>query len=355
MIVLDSSTKLQAVLAGAITSSQLPINVSWNDSTSTGPSPGITRSTTNSTTAVDILAAPASSVQRFVKQISVYNGDTASATITIRTNNGGTTRQIFKCALAVGYTLSYDDSKGWRVYDTLGNPRANTSPSGRLLNVTSTATNQTAINITSYIFNPRPQTTAIALQMIGGNGATGGIATGTASDGAAIGGSSSGAYLYAWITSGIASAAWASGNATGGANTGASGGDGTASTITFGATTYTAAAGKGSIGTTAQARTTTQAFWIGAAGAASTNGLINGTGMPGIAGMVQTIATTGNYAGGGGGFAGPNSAIRTTNGSGSSGSPNAGGGSFGPVEVAVTTNNTGSNGVGGYALFFEYS
>lgn len=121
MIILDATTKtLEVKLAGAITTSQLPVVASYVDVTTTAYTPISSDTATNSTTAVTIVAAPAASTQRQIKLLTVYNADTASATVTIQLNNNGTLRPLVVVALAVGSTLIYADGEGWRVLTSAG-------------------------------------------------------------------------------------------------------------------------------------------------------------------------------------------------------------------------------------------
>lgn len=124
MITLDATTaSIEVILAGAITTTQLPIVCSYADKTSTTFTPGKTTTATNSTSTVTIVAAPAASTQREVHSINVYNADTASATITIRENDNSTLRILAKVILAVADTLTYSHAEGWKVTDTNGNTK----------------------------------------------------------------------------------------------------------------------------------------------------------------------------------------------------------------------------------------
>lgn len=121
MLRLDSTLrKLQIVLAGAITTNQLPVVVCFSDKTSTTYNGGTTVSNTNSTTAVDICAAPGAATIRDIDSITVQNADTAAATVTIRYNDNGTTYSIFKCTLSVGDQIIYTHGQGWKVLDSSG-------------------------------------------------------------------------------------------------------------------------------------------------------------------------------------------------------------------------------------------
>lgn len=121
MLRLDSTLrKLQIVLAGAIATNQLPVVVCFSDKTSTTYNGGTTVSNTNSTTPVDICAAPGASTIRDIDSITVQNADTAAATVTIRYNDNGTTYSIFKCTLSVGDQIIYTHGQGWKVLDSSG-------------------------------------------------------------------------------------------------------------------------------------------------------------------------------------------------------------------------------------------
>lgn len=64
--------------------------------------------TSNSTTAVTVIAAPASGKRRLIRSLSIHNNDTVSATVTIQINNSGTKYILHKEALDSGKQLLYD-------------------------------------------------------------------------------------------------------------------------------------------------------------------------------------------------------------------------------------------------------
>jgi len=121
MLRLDSTLrKIQILLSGIITTAQLPVMVMYSDRTSTAYSGAAQLANTNSTTAVDICAAPAASTIRDIDYISVRNSDTVAATATIRYNDNTTLYTIVTVALAVGDQLVYVHGDGWRVVDSTG-------------------------------------------------------------------------------------------------------------------------------------------------------------------------------------------------------------------------------------------
>src|SRR5689334_6278405 len=120
MIILDSSTKLQAILAANVATNQSRLIVSYGEETATTKTFGLQTTATNGNTAVDILAAPGANTWRLVKSIECVNADTAAITITIRTNIAAATATIFKATLQVGDTLIYSSKSGWYVLDKNG-------------------------------------------------------------------------------------------------------------------------------------------------------------------------------------------------------------------------------------------
>lgn len=116
MIILSNTTdKIEAILAGAVTTNQLPCVSFWRDVTTADYTPGRTVINTNSANAVDISGSPASSTQRVLDFLSVYNADTAPATLIVRYNANGTTYVLYKAVLAVGDKLEYTDKAGFQV------------------------------------------------------------------------------------------------------------------------------------------------------------------------------------------------------------------------------------------------
>lgn len=121
-MLLSSTQKIQVILAAAITTSQLPVVASWADvkDDASTLAPDTTATTTNSTTAVDVVAAPASGYKRQLKYLSIYNADTVAATVTVRLDVSGTARILAKIALPIGYRAEYEQGLGFRVLDTNG-------------------------------------------------------------------------------------------------------------------------------------------------------------------------------------------------------------------------------------------
>ncbi|MCX6210905.1 MAG: hypothetical protein NTZ59_15720 [Bacteroidetes bacterium] len=122
MLILATTTdKIQVLLTSAITTNQLDCIATYKDISTTaysGSSPTLV--TTNNTTAVDLVPAPASNVQRIVDFISVYNADTANATVTVRINRNSSTGVLFRCTLATNELLLYVEGKGWNIHSSSG-------------------------------------------------------------------------------------------------------------------------------------------------------------------------------------------------------------------------------------------
>ena len=118
MIRLDTTTKkLQAVLAGAVSANQPQCTVSWFDTNpELIPTKGASKETnTNSTTDVDICAAPSQNFVRNIDTVSVHNLDTATVTINIKIDDGGTEYIICRRTLLTREGLCYEHGVGWYV------------------------------------------------------------------------------------------------------------------------------------------------------------------------------------------------------------------------------------------------
>lgn len=138
MICLPSTQTLQLVLGAAATTNQLQYTVTYGVK-STG---AVARNngTSNSTTDVDMVAAPSSGDFHLVKQITVYNADTVAATVTIKLDQSGTETIIWKGQVGVGATLFYSPEAGFQILNQ-GNTGASfyaTQKSGQSIGATNT-------------------------------------------------------------------------------------------------------------------------------------------------------------------------------------------------------------------------
>lgn len=111
MIIADTVLQsLEVKLAGAVTTTELPINASWVDIDQT--TFGVSQAsrfggTTNGGTAVTVVAAPTAGKSRQLKSLSIVNEDTVAATVTIQINDNGTKRIIWKSVMSVGDQVEF--------------------------------------------------------------------------------------------------------------------------------------------------------------------------------------------------------------------------------------------------------
>jgi hypothetical protein len=276
-----------------------------------------------------------------VKTISIFNADTAAATVTVRYNNNATLRIIRKVVLQVGETLEYNGQ--WNVFDATGSVKIAQSGTGRLLRTVVLASG------TSHVTGP--QTTSLFARLQAGGGGGGGATFSTPNMGFGAGGAAGGnaektfavlpSTAYAYVI-GAAGAA--------GANTGGTGGTGGDTTFTGpGAVTVTTKGGLGGVGLVAGAGLIVVAG--GASGGISTNGDVNCAGDPG-ANAVRLSGILGGSGAGGSSEFGSGGVGRTTNGAGNPGLGYGGGGAGG---AAVTASVTGGAGTLGCIVIDEYA
>lgn len=121
MLILDATNKsLEIFLGGTVLTNQLPWTTSYVDITTNTFNPYSTNGASNNTSVVTIMAAPAASTQRQLKEVSIFNADTQNTTVTVQLNSGGTTRIICRINLSINETLFYIDTDGFYVMSANG-------------------------------------------------------------------------------------------------------------------------------------------------------------------------------------------------------------------------------------------
>jgi hypothetical protein len=124
MLILTENDKIQVVLAGAVTANQLQCVASFENLSSDNSTPGNSAVNTNSTTAIDLIGKPANDVFRLINFLSIFNADTASATITIKLNANGVEFILLKVILATGDEIQYTAGGGFFVVNANGGIRS---------------------------------------------------------------------------------------------------------------------------------------------------------------------------------------------------------------------------------------
>jgi hypothetical protein len=119
-----TNQKIQVVLSGAVTANQLLCIASYQDITSTGMTipQESNQSLTNNTTAVDLVDSPSASTNRQVVHITIYNADTASATVTVQKDVAGTDYVIIKQTLQAGSVMEWSREAGWKITESTDSP-----------------------------------------------------------------------------------------------------------------------------------------------------------------------------------------------------------------------------------------
>jgi hypothetical protein len=120
-----TTQSLEVKLAGAATTTELPITAAFVDISQTTlalvGAPTFQGITTGAT-AVVLSAAPGANVERRVNALTVVNVDTATATVTVQIDVSGTKRIAIKVILSVGDQLVVTNA-GLDVLDSAGNKK----------------------------------------------------------------------------------------------------------------------------------------------------------------------------------------------------------------------------------------
>lgn len=120
MIVTSSLDSIDLVLGANVATNQLHINASYNRLSPTSITPVKNCTTSSNTSAVNIVPAPSSGNQHQLKYCNIFNTDSTRATVTVRTNYNGTTRNAISTTLQVNEYLQYTPKTGWKAFDVNG-------------------------------------------------------------------------------------------------------------------------------------------------------------------------------------------------------------------------------------------
>jgi len=116
ILVLDATTEsIVVVMSGSAATTNPDFTSAYADDTGSAFTEGSNDGALNGTNSVTLVAAPAAATRRVVKNITIYNKDTAAVTITVSFNNNSTLRNIAKVTLQVGDTWTLEGA-----YDTSG-------------------------------------------------------------------------------------------------------------------------------------------------------------------------------------------------------------------------------------------
>jgi hypothetical protein len=116
-LVLDGTAiSIQVAMSTSAATTNPTFVSTYADNAGSGITEGATDGALNGSTDVTVVPAPTGSNRRVVKDITIYNGDTAAVTIFVKYDNNATQRTIAKVTLAVGDTWTTEGA-----FDTNGN------------------------------------------------------------------------------------------------------------------------------------------------------------------------------------------------------------------------------------------
>lgn len=344
MLLLNSIASTLAVQVSAAGS--VHVQSSWIDLLGTTATPGgLNVPAVAAAATVTAVPAPAASTSRNIKDLSIRNTSaTVAQVITISHSDGTTVLEKYKCALAAGESVTYDQSGDFLVYDVNGVLKSAAQAPGALVKRT-VLTGGTTVTLAA-------STRAVQVFLQAGGGGGGG-ATSAAASAACAGGGAQGAASERYVAgvSGGTVLIYAIGTGgAGGTVAGAAGTTGGNTTITLNAVLTTAPGGFGGSGALASA--SASAALGGVSPGASVNAdFVGYYGEPGHPGFQFTgligCAGKGSGRGAGGG--------RNTAGAGNAAANNSGGGGGGACVLNGSAAAVGGSGGAGFIILEEYS
>lgn len=125
MIILkNTNEKLRVLLEQSVTTNQLQCFVSFRNRTNTTFSADSNFMLTNNITAIDLVTSPASSTQRIIDYISIYNNDTTQKTVTVEIYNGTNSFTLFKSIIGSGEKIEFQEGDGFKVLTSIGSVKS---------------------------------------------------------------------------------------------------------------------------------------------------------------------------------------------------------------------------------------
>jgi hypothetical protein len=118
LLLTSASDKLRLATSST---ANIDVHASYVDYAAGTIAPARTNTTISSATTTDIVAAPAGSTQRNVKHVNIRNRHASTSNdITVIHTDGTNAMELFKCTLAPGEQLLFNDGSGFQVFDSAG-------------------------------------------------------------------------------------------------------------------------------------------------------------------------------------------------------------------------------------------
>lgn len=153
LLLTTTGTKIQLV-TGSAADMEIQSSVMENNAGTVTPVGDVPTNVTTATT-TDIIAAPASGVQRNVKGLSIYNNHaTQSNLCTVQVTDGTDTAVLWKGTLLAGEGVVFDANGGWTLYDVNGQVKAVTFPAATQADMEAGASLITSVTPGRQQFHP---------------------------------------------------------------------------------------------------------------------------------------------------------------------------------------------------------
>ena len=117
LLLAGTSALIQVVTSAA---QEIMVHASFADNAAGTITPNTQNTNISTATTTTVVSSPGSSVQRNIKQLSLYNTGSASNTVTVQHTDGTTLVTLRSVVLPAGYSLTYEEGQGWYVETASG-------------------------------------------------------------------------------------------------------------------------------------------------------------------------------------------------------------------------------------------
>ncbi len=167
-LILEGSTDSLEMITSSTATTEY--HVSWSNVTATAlTTPGTTTGTVSSATTTTILAAPAASNWRYVRELTVYNTHASTSNdITINIDRSATDRRQFKATVAAGESIKLLANGNFGFYDSQGRLKTSVQNAGQVANTLNTVVLSAAVGNNNAVANTIEDVTGLSFSVTAG-------------------------------------------------------------------------------------------------------------------------------------------------------------------------------------------
>lgn len=145
-------------------------HASWSNVTATAlTTPGVSTNTISSATTTTIVAAPAASNWRYLRELTIVNAHASTAqSVILQIDRSGTDRRLFSALLAAGESIRLTTEGNFGTYDSQGRLKSTVQNAGQVANTLNTVVLSEAVGNNNPVANTLQDVTGLSFPVTAG-------------------------------------------------------------------------------------------------------------------------------------------------------------------------------------------